>query len=96
MGPDVILRSNNPQDRMSVLGQKRTLRGVRPMSALPQKRTLIERVGMSALCQKQTFRAAAESGAIRSPRRRGRTAFRQASFRIMRENASAMMTLAQR
>src|SRR6516164_4072065 len=33
---------------------------------------------------------------IRSPRRREQAAFRHASFRIMRENASAMMTLAQR
>ena len=38
----------------------------------PQKRTLVERVGMSALCQKRTFCTAAETGAIRSPRRRGR------------------------
>ena len=33
---------------------------------------------------------------IRSPRRREQAAFRHASFRIMRENASAMMTLAER
>ena len=38
-GPTVILRGNNTQDRMSALGQKRTL---------------IERVPMSALCQKRT------------------------------------------
>jgi hypothetical protein len=37
MGRIVILRGNNPQDRMSALGQKQTLRGVRPMSALPPK-----------------------------------------------------------
>ena len=43
---------------MSALGQKRTLRDVRPMSALPQKQTLAEHIGMSALCQKRTFRGA--------------------------------------
>jgi hypothetical protein len=45
---------------MSVMGQKRTLRGVRLTSTLPpnadiQTRTLIERVGMSALCQEATL-----------------------------------------
>src|SRR5215472_12014551 len=36
-GPTVILRGNNLQDRMSALGQKRTLHQVRVMSALPPK-----------------------------------------------------------
>ena len=36
-GPTVILRGKNPQDRMSALGQKRTLECVRAMSALPPK-----------------------------------------------------------
>jgi len=35
--PIVILRGNNPQDRMSALGQKWTSRRVRVMSALPPK-----------------------------------------------------------
>jgi hypothetical protein len=43
MGSEVILRSNNLQDRMSALGQKRTLRGVRLMSALPPKADIAER-----------------------------------------------------
>src|SRR5262249_49293949 len=51
-GLTVILRGNNPQDPMSALGHKQTLRAIHTMSALPQKRTLVERVGMSALCQK--------------------------------------------
>ena len=38
----------------------------------PQKQTFVAATGMSALCQKQTFCAAAETGVIRSPRRRGR------------------------
>jgi hypothetical protein len=33
-GSLVILRGNNPQNRMSALGQKRTLKRVRAMSAL--------------------------------------------------------------
>ena len=33
----VSLHSSNPEPLMSALGQKRTLRGVRPMSALPSK-----------------------------------------------------------
>jgi hypothetical protein len=37
MGPTVILRGNNPGDRMSALGQKQTLGKVRLMSALPPK-----------------------------------------------------------
>jgi hypothetical protein len=36
-GPTVILRGNNPQDRMSALGQKQTSRHLQPMSALPPK-----------------------------------------------------------
>src|SRR6516225_2724687 len=36
-GRTVILRGNNPQDRMSALGQKQTFRSVRAMSALPPK-----------------------------------------------------------
>ena len=36
-GSTVILRGNNPQDRMSALGQKQTFRNVQPMSALPPK-----------------------------------------------------------
>src|SRR6516165_5691755 len=36
-GSTVILRGNNPQDRMSALGQKRTSRHLQPMSALPPK-----------------------------------------------------------
>ena len=36
-GPIIILRGNNPQDRMSALGQKQTSRRVRAMSALPPK-----------------------------------------------------------
>jgi hypothetical protein len=35
MGLTVILRGNNPQDRMSALGQKRTLKRLHTMSALP-------------------------------------------------------------
>src|SRR5262249_62424015 len=34
-GPAVILRGNNPQDRMSALGQKRTFTHLRLMSVLP-------------------------------------------------------------
>ena len=34
---DPFLRSNNPQDRMSALGQKRTSRHLQSMSALPPK-----------------------------------------------------------
>src|SRR6516225_1474149 len=37
MGLTVILRGNNPQDRMSALGQKQTSEEVWPMSALPPK-----------------------------------------------------------
>jgi len=36
-GPTVILRGNNPQDRMSALGQKQTSGQVGVMSALPPK-----------------------------------------------------------
>jgi hypothetical protein len=36
-GSTVILRGNNPQDRMSALGHKQTLGRVRLMSALPPK-----------------------------------------------------------
>src|SRR5215469_7341900 len=36
-GPSVILRGNNPQDRMFALGQKQTFTHLRPMSALPRK-----------------------------------------------------------
>src|SRR6516225_7065650 len=36
-GPTVILRGNNPQDRMSALGQKQTFRDVRLMSAILPK-----------------------------------------------------------
>jgi hypothetical protein len=36
-GLDIILRGNNPHDRMSTLGQKRTSEQVRAMSALPPK-----------------------------------------------------------
>src|SRR5215469_18903806 len=36
-GPTVILRGNNPHDRMSALGQKRTLEYVSAMSALLPK-----------------------------------------------------------
>jgi len=43
MGPIVILRGNNPNDRMSALGQKRTLRYVATMSALPPKADIAER-----------------------------------------------------
>src|SRR6516162_3100913 len=46
----VILRGNNPQDRMSALGQKRTLHGVRPMSALPPKADI-----SFALCDSRPF-----------------------------------------
>ena len=35
MGFDRHLRGNNPQDRMSALGQKQTSRHLQPMSALP-------------------------------------------------------------
>src|SRR6516165_7106656 len=34
-GPNVILRGNNPQDRMSALGQKQTSPHFQSMSALP-------------------------------------------------------------
>ena len=36
-GSRVILRGNNPQDRMSALGQKQALGHLRAMSALPPK-----------------------------------------------------------
>src|SRR6516225_5310404 len=36
-GPTVILRSNNPQDRMSALGQKQTWQLILRMSPLPPK-----------------------------------------------------------
>ena len=49
-GPNVILRSNNPQDRMSALGHKRTFGSRHLMS---QKRTLFSTIVMSALCQKR-------------------------------------------
>jgi hypothetical protein len=42
MGFDVILRGNNPQDRISALGQKQTFRNVRAMSALPPKADIAE------------------------------------------------------
>jgi hypothetical protein len=35
--PPVILRGNNPEDRMSALGQKQTPPHVRVMSPLPPK-----------------------------------------------------------
>ena len=44
----------------------------RPCPLYPSKRTLVECLAMSAICQKRTFCTAAETGAIRSPRRRGR------------------------
>ena len=49
-GLTVILRSNNPQNRMSALGQKRTYAVHQPMSALPPKATLnaTKADGMSA------------------------------------------------
>ena len=37
MGSTVILRGNNPQERMSALGQKRTWQRILLMSALPPK-----------------------------------------------------------
>jgi hypothetical protein len=37
MGSNRLLRRNNPQDRMSALGQKRTSAHLRIMSALPPK-----------------------------------------------------------
>ena len=43
MGPVVISRGNNPQDRMSALGQKQTSRHLQPMSALPPKADITER-----------------------------------------------------
>ena len=36
-GPTIILRSKNPRDRMSALGQKQTFSNVGAMSALPPK-----------------------------------------------------------
>jgi hypothetical protein len=42
-GVDRILRGNNPQDRMSALGQKQTSEEVWPMSALPPKADIPER-----------------------------------------------------
>jgi hypothetical protein len=42
MGSGVKLHSNNLELPMSALGQKRTLRGVRPMSALPPKADIVE------------------------------------------------------
>src|SRR5262249_31494563 len=36
-GQIIILRGNNPQERMSALGQKQTSRHLQPMSALPPK-----------------------------------------------------------
>jgi hypothetical protein len=39
----VILHGNNPSDRMSALGQKRTSGHVRVMSALPPKADIAER-----------------------------------------------------
>jgi hypothetical protein len=41
MGPEVILRGNNPQGRTSALGHKRTLQRILVMSALPPKATFI-------------------------------------------------------
>jgi hypothetical protein len=41
-GRTVILRSNNPHDWMSALGQKRTFPRVGPMSALPPKANIGE------------------------------------------------------
>ena len=42
-GAPVILRGNNPQDRMSALGQKQTLQGILLMSALPPKADITAR-----------------------------------------------------
>jgi hypothetical protein len=39
----VILRGNNPQDRMSALGQKQTLQCFLLMSALPPKADIADR-----------------------------------------------------
>jgi hypothetical protein len=43
MGAGVSLHGTNPEPLMSALGQKQTLRGVRPMSALPPKADITER-----------------------------------------------------
>ena len=43
MGFDRHLRGNNPQDRMSALGQKRTFRRLQFMSAIPPKADIAER-----------------------------------------------------
>ena len=56
---------------MSALGQKRTLRGLLYPLYL-RKRTWISRAVMSAKCHKRTYCAAAETGATRSTRRRGK------------------------
>jgi hypothetical protein len=42
-GSGVSLRGSNLEPPMSALGQKQTLRGVRPMSALPPKADIVER-----------------------------------------------------
>ena len=41
-GLTVILRSNNPHERMSALGQKQTLSDLQPMSTLPPKADIAE------------------------------------------------------
>src|SRR6516165_12392077 len=52
MGLTVILRGNNPQDRMSALGQKQTSEEVWPMSALPPKSGHWNSVVECLLCAK--------------------------------------------
>src|SRR5215471_19990888 len=41
-GSGVSLHGSNPERLMSAMGQKRTLRGVRPMSAIPPKADIAE------------------------------------------------------
>src|SRR6516225_2179567 len=73
-GPTVILRGNNPQDRMSALGQKQTSRHLQPMSALPPKADIAEHARNVRVVPKADIRRL-----IRSPRRRRR----QATCRVL-------------
>ena len=57
-GSQVILRGNNPQDRMSALGQKQTSRHLQPMSALPPKADIALHRSECPLCAKADIQAA--------------------------------------
>src|SRR5215470_8542150 len=65
----VILRSNNPKDRTSALGQKQTLGHVRVMSALPPKADIGTQPCDVRFVPKADILRCGKSVVIRSPRR---------------------------